>query len=198
MDAGYRRRLVAFAAASTVIVAAALFFALSHRSPGEDGDRSDRSAPPAAVSPASRVAQQRQRTIDAAAALEAREEDLPRGGRVAPALASEEAAIGAAARRFLGVFLRYEVGELTRRTERQLRATTTESFGAQLLGAAPRPTATRAILARARLVSLEVLLEDGGLRAIVDGTALRGGRREPFSFRFERRGLTWVAAGLAQ
>ncbi len=109
------------------------------------------------------------------------------------------AALRRTARRFLGAFLRYEVGEGGSAAAATLRATATRSFAARLLAAPPRAPAAGGFPTAARLGELEVgLLAPAANRALISASAVRAGRPEQLSFLFVRRGASWLAMGPGQ
>ena len=97
-----------------------------------------------------------------------------------------------ASRRFLGAFLRLEVGETTPRIRKTIRATAAADFSAQLLG---QPThrhgATGAHLTRLQLVRIP----GSPPRALLTGSARRDHATEEFSFLAELRAGRWQIAG---
>lgn len=102
--------------------------------------------------------------------------------------------LAAAAKRFLAVFLRYEIGESDRWLPRTLRRTSTAAFAAELLAAPPRPPAegrspptTLGRLAFATLSSEPPLV-------LVSGAARRPSGPEQLSFLFEFTGRRWLAS----
>jgi hypothetical protein len=119
---------------------------------------------------------------------------------LARSLAGERLRVRSAARRFLEAFFSYELGDLSASVRVRLRGYATPDFSATLLAAAPRLTAVGMARARARLGALEVtfLGTSSPPSALVQGTAIRAGRAEPLSFRFERGARGWLAAGIGQ
>ncbi|MGA8746177.1 MAG: hypothetical protein WB507_09965 [Solirubrobacterales bacterium] len=96
--------------------------------------------------------------------------------------------------RFLAAFFRYEVGELGAAVRRELRATATPGFAAELLGDPPRrPSGNPAAAAPGRLAISVASIEPP--RALISGSANRGGATEQFSFLFEVRHGAWLASG---
>ncbi len=114
----------------------------------------------------------------------------PVGGMSAGALRTQ-------ARRFLGAFLRYEVGELDQRVHRVLRRTATAGFAATLLREPPRPVGRALRSARLARLSLSALSVSPP-RALVSGSALRGRSAEQFSFLFVLHDGVWLASGPGQ
>jgi hypothetical protein len=184
--ASSRLRLGLFCCASAALLAAALL--LAHRSSSHHSTRASAAAR-SITAPSARTT---------AAALPDWED------RAAPALArilsGERLRIRSVARGFLGAFFRYELGDLSAPVRRRLRQRATAGFAQTLLTAPPRPTAAGASPAPARLASLEItfLGTASPPSALVQGTAIRGGRAEPLSFRFERGTRGWLAAGIGQ
>lgn len=110
-----------------------------------------------------------------------------------------EAALRRAASRFLSAFLPYEVGENTPSVAIRLRRTAAPSFARRLLARPPRPPASGVLPPLAQLRRLHVAFLSGvGERALISGTARRGGALEEFSFLFERRHGRWLAAGAGE
>ncbi len=102
------------------------------------------------------------------------------------------------ARRFLAAFFRYEVGEGGRALAAALRTRATPAFAHELL-APPRAPSPGGYPSPARLHTLQVaFLSPGGNRALLTGSARRGGVEEQFSFLFERHGSLWLASGPGQ
>jgi hypothetical protein len=103
-------------------------------------------------------------------------------------------ALGGEARRFLAAFFRYEVGELGPAVRRALRATTTAGFAAELLRSPPRrpPQSVPAAVPGRLAIAVASVLPP---RALVSGSARRGGEAEQFAFVFEARGGAWRASG---
>jgi hypothetical protein len=103
------------------------------------------------------------------------------------------------ARRFLAAYLRYEVGERGPLVRRGIRCCATPRFARLLLANPPRSAASQRSLAPARLRGLEVSFQPTrpGL-AFVGGVALRGVRREPFSFQFSYTAAGWRASGIGE
>jgi hypothetical protein len=100
-------------------------------------------------------------------------------------------------RPFLRAFLRYELGEGGPALRRELRASTSPAFGAQLLASPIR--APSSPLPAAHIGRLKIIyLSRNPPRALVSGTALRAGRPEQFAFLFEARRGRWLAAGPAE
>jgi hypothetical protein len=107
-----------------------------------------------------------------------------------------KARLDQAATGFIGVFLRYEVGELPAPLARSLARRTIASFGRYLLDARPRQLGPRV---PARIVKVEtVFLDRGGRRALVRGVARRADGPEELSFVFVLRGGRWLAARAAE
>lgn len=99
------------------------------------------------------------------------------------------------ARRFLGAFFRYEVGDLDGGVRQALSATSTARFFRDLLARHPRPTGS-VFPPPARLKRLDVaFLPVSPPRAIVSGFAVRAHAPEEFAFLFELDGSTWLASG---
>jgi hypothetical protein len=119
--------------------------------------------------------------------------------RVATETAQLHAQLELAARRFLPFFFRYEVGDIDAEVRRGLHATATPEFAAALLEAPPRPPSGRDFPPTARLRSLSVdLAETAAFRAFVNGSALRGGIPETFSFEFQYGQGRWRASGVTE
>jgi hypothetical protein len=98
------------------------------------------------------------------------------------------------ARHFLAAFLRYEVGDLSAAVRRGLRSRASHRFSAELL--ARPPHGLRASPPSARISRLRVaLLSRAPGRALISGSARRGGRLEQFSFLFEARRGAWRCVG---
>ena len=105
--------------------------------------------------------------------------------------------LGGAARRFLSAFFHYEVGELGAGVRRALRSTATPGFAAELLDAPPRRpprSPPAAVPGQLAIAAVSVLPP----RALVSGSARRGGRSEQFSFLFEARRGAWLASGAGE
>ncbi|MGA8744509.1 MAG: hypothetical protein WB507_01415 [Solirubrobacterales bacterium] len=99
-----------------------------------------------------------------------------------------------AAGRFLAAFFHYEVGELGPGVRQQLRTTCSPAFAAELLGDPPRrPSGNPAAAAPGRLAISVASIEPP--RALISGSASRGGATEQFSFLFEARHGVWLASG---
>jgi hypothetical protein len=119
-------------------------------------------------------------------------------GRVALETARLRARVDQAARRFVPAFLRYEVGDIDAGVRRALRATATAEFAANLLAVPPRPPAG-GFPPRARLQRLAVRFSpSAAFHAFVEGTSLRGGAPERFSFEFEYGEGVWRASGVTE
>jgi hypothetical protein len=162
------QRLVLFCLACMVLVTAAIGFAGGGRSPAKP-------PPPAesGVAPAAPLAPQ-------AAA----------GG----AAAGLRATLGSAAHRFLTAFFRYEVGGLGPGVRRALRASATPGFAAELLATPPRrppQSVPAAVPGRLRIAVASL----SPPRALISGSARRGGAAEQFSFLFEAVDGAWLASG---
>jgi hypothetical protein len=124
--------------------------------------------------------------------------EVAEAGRVALETARLRAQVEQAARRFVPAFLRYEVGDIDAGVRRTLRATATAEFAADLLAVPPRPPAA-GFPPRARLRRLAVKLSpSAAFHAFVEGSALRGGARETFSFEFEYGESGWRASGVTE
>lgn len=165
--AAQRLRLGLFFVASAALLAAAISFA--------GGEQPPTPAPPPAKS---EVVQAAPPVLQPAAAGAA-------GLRVA---------LGGEARRFLAAFFRYEVGELGPGVRRALRATATPGFAAELLAAPPRrPPQKVPAAVPGRLAIAAASLSPP--RAVVGGSARRGGEAEQFSFVFEAVDGAWLASG---
>lgn len=100
------------------------------------------------------------------------------------------------ATRFLIAFLRYELGDPAPTVRRDLRATTTSSFAAELLATPPAPSASpqRSHITRLQLTPLSA----NPPRALVSGSAGRGSASEPFAFLFALRRAGWRASAPAE
>ncbi len=108
--------------------------------------------------------------------------------------AALRAALGGQARRFLAAFFRYEVGDVGPGVRRMLRATATPGFAAELLSSPPRRPARSvpaAVPGRLAIAVASVVPP----RAVVSGSASRGGEAEQFSFVFEVVDGAWLASG---
>jgi hypothetical protein len=119
-------------------------------------------------------------------------------GRVTLETARLRSRVDQAARRFVPAFLRYEVGDIDAGVRRALRATATAEFAASLLAVPPRPPAG-GFPPRARLQRLVVKFSpSAAFNAFVEGTAVRGGAAENFSFEFEYGEGAWLASGVTE
>jgi hypothetical protein len=113
-------------------------------------------------------------------------------------LEQEKAEVEVASRRFLGAFLRYEVGDLTPTVRRRLRTTATPGFARRLFNSPARPTVGR-FPPRAVLRRLDVqFVSPKATLARVNGTAWRAGLPEEFAFLFTLRPVGWLASGPAE
>jgi hypothetical protein len=103
-------------------------------------------------------------------------------------------ALTANARRFLAAFLDYEVGKRDPAIARELRATATPVFAAELLGAPARrsPTGSSAT-AKLGPLALARVSSDPPL-AVVSATAERPTGPEQLSFVFELTDGRWLAS----
>jgi len=116
--------------------------------------------------------------------------------RIVGDIQRRQAAVRAAAHRFLTAFFRYEVGELSPVVRRALRSGATGRFARRLLDDPPRAPARDRFPPQARLRRVDVaFVSPAATRAVVSGTARRGGLAEEFSFVFVRRWGTWLASG---
>jgi hypothetical protein len=118
----------------------------------------------------------------------------PESPSAAAGVARLRATLGAAARRFLVAFFRYEVGAAGPRVRAALRATATRGFAAELLAAPPRRLSralAAAVPGRLRLAVASI----SPPRALVSGSAERDGEMEQFSFLFTARDGVWRASG---
>jgi hypothetical protein len=175
MSRAERWRAALFLGACAALIVAALAFAAS----------AQQATPPSAASPG-RPRPAGLRLPAVARRAEARAERLSAGLR-------------RSARRFLAAFFRYEVGEGGRALDAALRARAIPAFARRLLAAPPRPPSPGGFPPPARLRRLRVsFVSAGGERALVTGSALRGGLAEQFSFLFERRRSLWLASGPGQ
>ena len=114
------------------------------------------------------------------------------------AVRREEARLGAAGRRFVSAFLRFEVGDLSSQVRASLRASATSGFARELEAAPPRPVGRRSP-ATARIERLDISFLSGSAgRALLSGVARRPDGPEEFSFLFARRGHRWQAVGAAE
>lgn len=116
------------------------------------------------------------------------------GGTARP---PSEAALRSQAELFLGVFFRYEVGDLDRRLRRGLRRTASAGFASALLRERPRLPSRAPRPARIAYISLRAMPVSPP-RALVSGAAKRGRSAEQFSFVFELRSGKWLAIGPGQ
>jgi hypothetical protein len=113
-------------------------------------------------------------------------------------LEQEKVEVEVAAQRFLGAFLRYEVGDLTPTVRRTLRTTATPGFARRLFSFPTRPAAGR-FPPRAVLRRLDVeFVSPQTTLARVNGTAWRAGLPEEFAFLFTLRPVGWLASGPAE
>lgn len=161
-------RVVLFVAVSALLIAAAIGFSHGPDAPGP---------PNARIEP----------------------DGVAQSNRPAAQLARAERNVGVAARRFLTAFLRYEVGELTPAVRRALLATTTTQFGRQLIASPARRPTTGSFPPRAELHRMEItFLTPQATLAVIEGTALRAGFPEEFSFAFSLRASGWLASGAAR
>jgi hypothetical protein len=107
-----------------------------------------------------------------------------------------KARLDRAATAFIGVFLRYEVGDLPPPVVRSLSRLSTASFGRYLLDARPRQLGARGV---ARIVKVETaFLAPTADRALVRGVARRTDGPEELSFVFILHGGRWLAARAAE
>jgi hypothetical protein len=123
-----------------------------------------------------------------------------RGPVIAPPLSvSGEpslAGLGVSARHFLKAFLRYEVGDIDTWVSRGLTATAAPGFASTLLENPPRTGAAPGTGGSVELGELHFAIASiQPPRALVTGTAFRGGLPEELSFLFEERGHSWYAVG---
>jgi hypothetical protein len=117
-------------------------------------------------------------------------------GDVIAQLNRRKAEVRVAARRFLTAFLRYEVGDLSPPVRHALRTNATRGFADRLLSYPPRRPAAGRFPPRATLQRLDIaFVSPLATRAVVSGTAGRGGLSEEFSFVLAYRGTTWLASG---
>lgn len=108
--------------------------------------------------------------------------------------AALRATLGRVADRFLAAFFRYEVGELGARVRQELRATATPGFASELLRTPPRPPPHKLPAALPGRLAIGVASIEPP-RALISGSASRGGATEQFSFLFEARHGAWLASG---
>lgn len=107
------------------------------------------------------------------------------------------------ARRFFAAFSRYELGEVDRRIEAQLRATATRHFAAELRRSPPRTTIGSSSTPRGALGGLEFVagrLDDRGeLRSgELVGSVRRGERRSPIALEVVQLAGEWRVAGVGR
>jgi hypothetical protein len=97
------------------------------------------------------------------------------------------------ARRFLGAFTRYEVGDRAPSVTAALRATATRSFARVLLRQPAGPSAGSPAAARLGSVSVAVVSADPPI-ASVGAVAERAAGPEQLAFLFVRRDGVWLAS----
>lgn len=118
------------------------------------------------------------------------------GAELIAAAGERKARLEEAAAAFIGVFLRYEVGDLPAPAARLLGRLSTASFGRYLLDARPRQLGPRGA---ARIVKVETAFLDRATdRALVRGVARRPDGPEELSFVFVLHGGRWLAARAAE
>ena len=118
------------------------------------------------------------------------------GAELIAATGRRKARLEEAATAFIGVFLRYEVGELPPPLARSLGRLSTASFGRYLLDARPRQLGPRAV---ARIAKVETaFLNQAADRALVRGVARRPDGPEELSFVFVLRSGRWLASRAAE
>lgn len=106
------------------------------------------------------------------------------------------------ARRFLGAFFRYELGETTLRIERALRATTTGALTRELEAAAPRVPPGAQAPPRARLARLEFVPGETRSEQLVSAdfvaAVARGAERTLVAISLRRVGDSWLVDALGR
>jgi hypothetical protein len=118
------------------------------------------------------------------------------GSELIPAAGRRKARLIQAARAFIGVFLRYEVGDLQPSVARSVERLTITDFGRYLLDARPRQIGDRRA---ARIVKVETaFLDPAADRALVHGVARRPDGPEELAFVFVLRDGRWLAARAAE
>jgi hypothetical protein len=124
-------------------------------------------------------------------------ERTPGSGALAHAR-REEARLRAAGRRFVSAFLRYEVGDLSRRDAASIRLGATAAFARELAAAPPRHL-DRTAPEAARIERIDIsFLSGSARRALLSGVASRPDGPEEFSFLFALRSGRWLAIGAAE
>lgn len=168
---GERGRLLLFAAASALIVISAFAFHSGRDTPLETGSPAEEASAAYAFTP---------RPSTAALMAELRQ---------------RRAEVSSSARRFLAAFFHYEVGKTGTAVRRGLWATSTPAFYRRLMRQPVAPAAAgyppRASLERLRVS----FISSTASRALVSGTANRGGLPEEFSFVFIQGPAGWLASG---
>lgn len=174
MKVGERGRLLLFTAASALIVISAFAFRAGRDTPLRTESRSEEASAAYAFTP-------RPSTTALMAALRQRRSE-----------------VSSSARRFLSAFFRYEVGKTGAAVRRGLWATSTRAFYRQLMRQPVAP-ASAGYPARASLERLRVsFVSSTASRALVSGTADRGGLPEEFSFVFAKGRAGWLASGAGE
>jgi len=114
--------------------------------------------------------------------------------------AADRAAAEPVARRFFAAFARYELGRVSRRVERGLRASTTSAFARELLRAPPRVPQGAPSLAR--LGGLDFVAGESRGRRLVAlefvGSVARGRERTPLALALRRTGGGWRVDALGR
>ena len=167
---GERARLLLFTAASALIAISAFASRAGHDTPLRTESRAEEASAAYTFTP-------RPSTTALMAALRQRRTE-----------------ISSSARRFLAAFFHYEVGETGAAVRRGLWATSTRAFYRQLMRQPVAPV-TAGYPARASLERLRVsFVSSTASRALVSGTANRGGLPEEFSFVFTQAPAGWLAS----
>lgn len=214
-----RARIALFALAVALLAGAGLFF--SSRGDPESAQpvdaRSRALSVPAGAAAAEELEargqvlsqlerSQREAKVDAAAEL-----DPTKGEHTGPKpadlerLERIEAEAEPVARRFFAAFSRYELGELDRRIERELRATSTADFADELIGVPPRLPAGAELPARGELSErLDFVAgeSDPARREVLAAELVsyvdRDGERSPIAIEMTLERGRWLVAGIGR
>lgn len=211
-----RGRIALFCAAAALLAAGAAVLVIAGEGPGEErpaenGAAASKSGPTAGPPPPAEVLEEsRGRSRgrheggappDAIEELEQLEEgeapsELER-------LGGERRAAEPTARRFFAAFSLYELGRLSARVERELRATATRAFARELISLPPRVPGGARAPARARFGALQLVpgryAPSGELAELeLIATVGREGERSPMAIEMRREPGGWRVSGLGR
>lgn len=208
-----RARMAVFGLAVAMLVGAGAYFALREDSAEPPSDRGAiaASAPAQRASASEQVLTEIRHHKREEVVAEARREDpineeddhgqRPHDLQV---LEDEGERAEPIARRFFSAFALYELGDVDRRIDHELRATATAAFARELLAAPPRIPPGTERLARAKLGRLEFVAgkADPKRRRLVSGELVgsvdRAGKRSPLAIGVIVKRGGWRVAGLGR